>query len=389
MATELTGIVPQMSIDYGFTCVNRALKDIYRQSLWSFNTFEGNWTSPNWIQNGAVNVTQGSNLIYFDPLIATPAINGIGLFPSPVTKRQFRIGVGTIYNIWQYQNNSGTVDVSGTTVTWVSGSNFASGQGGAWQNLTIEINGVMYTVSAVTSNTTLTITQNAGTQTAVLYQLSGIATLDRPYQEPTATGSAYTIFQCYYASPVKDFRGWAGDSGVRDMVNYNDLYTNRTRSFIDQRDPQRTFYYIPTHVVYYQDDMNPLSATFGYPLFEIWGAPTYRITWQLWGYRNGQDLVNPADTIPSNIGEDLVMARARQYAYKFAESTWDGKRGKPNYLALVNNDEAEYKRLRNDYRRQDRTLFDAFHVKFRRSRTFPNQDPTYNSISGVATPGGA
>jgi hypothetical protein len=387
MATELTGVVPQMSIDYAYTVVNRALADVYRQSYWSFNTFEGNWTSPNWVQNGTVNVTQGSNLIYFDPLIATPVLSGIGFQPTPLTKRQFRIGVGTIYNIWGYASFSGTVNVIGTAVTWVSGSNFSAGLPNAWNGLTIAIGGNLFTIASVNSPIAMTLNSSAGTLTGAAYQLSGIVTLDRPYQEPSATGSAYTIFQCYYASPVKDFRGWAGDSGVRDMINYNDLYTNQNRSWIDRRDPQRTFYYIPTHVVYYQNDMNPASSTFGYPMFEIWGAPTYRITWQLWGYRNGQSLVNPADTIPNNIGEDLVMARARQYAYKFAESTWDGKRGRPNYLALIQNDEAEYRRLRNDYRRQDRSLYDAFHVKFRLGRTFPNQDPTYNSISGVATPG--
>ena len=44
MATELTGIVPKMPWDYSMTIVNRATLDAYRQNLWSFLTFESNWT---------------------------------------------------------------------------------------------------------------------------------------------------------------------------------------------------------------------------------------------------------------------------------------------------------------------------------------------------------
>ena len=59
----------------------------------------------------------------------------------------------------------GTVDTSGTAVTWASGEKFtaipASG--------TIWINGATYTVSSVSSATSLTLTASAGTQTGVRY----------------------------------------------------------------------------------------------------------------------------------------------------------------------------------------------------------------------------
>src|ERR1700722_17335206 len=93
MATELTGLIPEMSIDYSFSCVYRSLMDVYRKSFWSFLTFESNWTSPEWITVGTVAVTQGQNTVVFD-VTAAAALNAVGFVPSPIAKRQFRIGVG-------------------------------------------------------------------------------------------------------------------------------------------------------------------------------------------------------------------------------------------------------------------------------------------------------
>lgn len=67
-------------------------------------------------------------------------------------------GIGPTY----YQ---GTVNTSGTAVTWVSGALFTSGLAGA----TIVINSVSYTVSSYTDSTHITLTGSAGTQTGVAY----------------------------------------------------------------------------------------------------------------------------------------------------------------------------------------------------------------------------
>jgi hypothetical protein len=413
MATELTGDIPRLPFDYAEKIVNRATLDAYRQNLWSFLAFEGNWTSPAWIQTGTVSVTQGQNTVQFDPLAATPALNAITLNqPSAVTQRQFRIGVGTIYNIWQYSAPSWTVNtsVSGSTyiVTWEAGSSdFTGGLAGAWSGLLIAINGVVYTILSVPDTTHMHLTATAGTQTGVAAQLGAIVTLDRNYQEPTAVASGYSIFQCYYVSPVPDFKSWASEQ-IRDMTNYNVLYTNKTRGWVNERDPQRTFYYIPTHVIPYQNDMNPVSATYGWPMFEIWGAPTYVLTWQLYGYRKGfvlvngvpapvsttslasgapQALVNPSDDLPTALGEDCVMAKARTSAYSWAEANRRPEDGRRNFIQLKKDDDALYARLWKDYRRDDRERVDAWHTKFRRSQAWPNREPSYNAIAGVASPG--
>lgn len=142
---ELTGAVPKLPVDFARTLVNRAWADIRRQNLWSFQLFEANWTSPAVINAGTVTTTQGATTVVFDTTASTAiAAVGIGPFPTPITQRQFRVGIGTIYNIWALANNAGIITL----------------------------------------------------------------TLDRPYAEAGGAGIAYMIYQCYYPAPMKDFWTW-------------------------------------------------------------------------------------------------------------------------------------------------------------------------------------
>jgi|HubBroStandDraft_4_1064222.scaffolds.fasta_scaffold04980_2 hypothetical protein len=64
---------------------------------------------------------------------------------------------------------AGTVNTSGTGVTWTAGTPFVSAMAGEH----IVINGVTYTVSTFNSVSSLTLTGSAGTQTGVVYQQPG------------------------------------------------------------------------------------------------------------------------------------------------------------------------------------------------------------------------
>lgn len=317
---EVTGVVPKMPTDYAKKVVNRAWKDVRRQNLWSFLLFESNWTSPSFVNAGTCTVTQGSDLVVFNGTAAA-AITGIGFVPSPVTARQFRIGIGTIYNIW------------------------------AWDGV----------------NT---------------------ITLDRNYQEASSAGGSYQIYQVYYPAPMIDWKGW---SAITDMLNFNPLRFTRRRSDLNLLDPQRTLYYIPTDVVYYQNDMNPASATYGFPLFELWGPPSYVLTYQLYGSRKGADFTSNTDTLPNAIGEDVVMAKARYYAYEWAEANrGDAPRTQASFTVLMNEANKEYKSLFRQYRQEDRNAVDNWFRRFRRSGAWgnwPNSQGYYSSIGGVANPG--
>jgi hypothetical protein len=73
-----------------------------------------------------------------------------------------------ISNAMKY-GTAGTINTSGSSVTWVSGQGFVTGT--AWNGLTININGTNYTISSVSSTTSLTLTGSAGTQSGVTYTI--------------------------------------------------------------------------------------------------------------------------------------------------------------------------------------------------------------------------
>jgi hypothetical protein len=73
-------------------------------------------------------------------------------------------GPGGAQPAW-YQNGSGTVNTSGTAVTWVSGDTFDSSNVGN----TFIIAGVYYTVASVTDSTHLILTTSAGSQSGAAY----------------------------------------------------------------------------------------------------------------------------------------------------------------------------------------------------------------------------
>ena len=322
MVNEASGIVPKLPPDLAKTLVNRARRDVYRNSLWSFLLFEANWTSPAIINAGTVHVTQGQNTVTFNAA-ASAAISAIAFQPpSTITQRQFRVGIGTIYNIWAIN----TLNPSAIVLT-----------------------------------------------------------LDRSYQEPSATAATYAISQCYYPSPMADFWQWLS---IRDIVNYCELITNKTRAWVDMQDPQRSMFFIPTHVVPYQVDLNPASPTSGWLMHELWGPPQYVLTYQLYGLRKGVDLVKPTDALPPQVGEDLVMEMVKVKAYEWAEANkTDSRMAGSDFRFLIAESKTEYRRLLKEYRMQDRSVVDNFSRKLRRGGSYAQMSGWYSSLPGYAAPG--
>jgi hypothetical protein len=210
-------------------------------------------------------------------------------------------------------------------------------------------------------------------------------TVDRMYGEISATTVSYQIYQVYFPSPTKTFLRFIS---VRDMQNFIDLNIVMTREELDAQDPQRNWYYFPTYVVPYKPDNRPNSATAGYMLHELWGAPQYSLNYQLLYIDKLPDLSNPGDNLPPAIGEDVVMAKARVYAYEWAE----GNKGAiernqgPDFRFLMGAAQREYETLFKNYRREDRETADNFFSAYKQG-VYGRFWSSYNSIAGVANPG--
>lgn len=328
MAAEIRGCVPKLPFPFARTLVNRAYRVIRESSLWSFNLFESSWITPTMVTAGGLTATQGLATVTFDTVVAVPAIlaSQIAAPYSLITQRQLRSGVGGIYNI---------IALSPT------------------------------------------------------FAADGIATLDRIWADPPLAAGAYQLYQLYYTPPMQDFLMWFS---VRNPQMFIDLELRTTRAEIDAMDPQRSWYQFPTRVVPFGTDQRGAgtttpSSTLNFPLFELWGQPVQLFTYQCYGIRRGTDLVNPTDTLPPVLGEDLVLALARSYAYEWAESNkgMAPRAQGPDFRFLSGKTLEEYKRLLIMYRRQDRETCENYY-SVRGIALDSRALGYYNTISGVAGP---
>jgi hypothetical protein len=325
MQAELRGSVPKLPWSFTGTLINRAYRIVRESNLWSFQLFESSWISPPLITDGTVTLAQGSATITFDAT-AVAAINAAQILSpySLITQRQFRnSAAGGIYNLIAYDN------------------------------------------------------------------VSGVTTLDRPYADQTAgAGCGYQLYQVYYPAPYKDFLTWIS---VRNPSMFLDLNLTTTRAEIDAMDPQRTWYQFPSRVVPWGVDLRGLgtttpSATLGYRLFELWGQAVTPFTYQCYGIRVGAPLVNPTDTLPPNIDEELVLAKAKHYAYEWAEANKDmsPRSSGPDFRFLMAQTDAEYIKLLTLYRKQDKEFVNNWLTT--RMPTEMGRFGYFNTLAGVAGP---
>lgn len=215
------------------------------------------------------------------------------------------------------------------------------------------------------------------------------ATLDRPFVESSVSGSVYMIYQCYYPAPMRDWLTWID---VVDMTNFNPLDTLTTRHQLNQRDPQRSIFYLPTDVAPYQTNQNTDSDEFGFQLFELWGQPAYVLPYQLYGIRRGEYLVDDEDDLPQGghiVGEDAVLEGAKVYAYEWAEAMKGEmpRNAGADFKFLMGKCQKRYSDLIRQYRKDDRERVDNWYTVRRRRGWLPNASGYFNSIANTANPG--
>jgi len=302
MKAELAQAIPGMSRIYAGTLLNRAWRIIRDASLWSFQLKDGSFSTPDSVFAGTVTV----------PSLPTPSII-IGdatasaawaalTFPF-ITQYQFRISDDCIYNVIAYDT---------------------------------------------TSNPPF-----------------GTLTLDRPFVDPVTTlnNNNYTLAQIYYPAPSPTFKRWLS---VQDMIDGYALRIWSSRRDLNILDPQRQITTDPSDILPMGPDTRPGSATLGWPMFEMWPSPNTQISYQTWYVDRGADLAANTDELPEPISSDVVLSKARAYAYEWAEARKDvmaAKGSGSNYAVLKKTAEDDFLARLKTLRLLDRDTVDAYAAK--------------------------
>lgn len=189
-------------------------------------------------------------------------------------------------------------------------------------------------------------------------------TLGQAYVDPTAgAGTGYTIMLNYPVSPVQDFLWF---ESITDPVSGYQIKTTLTREYVDACDPQRFQSGWP--VAFIPHDINPNAGTlFQYPRIEMWPAPVSGYTYIGTYYRKGSGFASPQSTLPAQMGEDVVMERAKYYAYEWALANQDRVKKimkTQGFGYLMGQANAHYEQLISDYMLADeqfshRSIIDA------------------------------
>lgn len=213
-------------------------------------------------------------------------------------------------------------------------------------------------------------------------------TLDRNWMEPGGSGLAYMMYQAYFPTPTADFKRFFE---IRDTTNSGVIdYWSKSQKDLSVADPERTIFDQPTHAVFYGWDTRGAgtvnaSPTLGYPLFELWPHPLSVLPYTFSSLRRGSLLVNPSDTVPAPLTEDMVKWKTREACYLFKESQkGDGvARGSgADWKFLAQAAAAEYKKARNRIGKADTSIVDLFFSRFNRDQA-THSEPFATINSGL------
>jgi hypothetical protein len=241
---------------------------------------------------------------------------------------------------------------------------------------------------AVASNPTSLITQRQfrtgqGTiYNIIAYDGVDTLTLDRPWIDAYYLGPTlgYSIYQPYIVAPAQSLQAWEYFMDVRNVIH---LDVNNTRGLweqINEADPQRQIFSNPGNLIPHGVDNRTGSATYGYPMFELYPQPQSIYVYSVGYSWAGPDLTDdPAlSAVPYPMTEHVVKTLARVKAYEQAEAnkTADNPRGAgADYRFLMDAALKEYQAQIKEIRMLDRDIYDAWKYQMQR----------YTNIGVVAT----
>jgi hypothetical protein len=353
IVAELRGCVPGYSAMLARTHAQEAWTDIRNLKGWSFQLSNSAFATPGLVEEGAVSVTLGSDQVIGNA-VATAAWLTAGTPISFLTNRQFRIGAGTIYNIIAFDDGQrgpsdpnpspnfplATLTLDRPYIDLETGNGFPFGSGGFGSG---GFGGLAFT--------------------------------------------GYSIYQCYYPTPVKDFLAWESVLDTTNVIWLRCDGARQDRERIDQSDPQRQIFSNPGTLLPYQVDARPGSSTLGSMMYELYPQPQAQYVYSTWFSRSGADLIAPGDTLPYPITEDVVKAKARVKAYEWAEANKDpsNPRGAgADYRFLMGAAEASYAKNIKEIRLLDRDRVDMLYSRMSRLTGF-GPYATFNPADGMVS----
>lgn len=331
MSSELAEAIPALDRIYAKTLVKRAFRVVRDANLWSFQLAQGGFSTPNVTTSGSISIPGGigSNQIVGDAA-SSAAWQALPLYFQPPFQ-QIRATGYSIYSI--ISADYGTLNPPFATLT-----------------------------------------------------------LDRPFVDPLKnyTGVGYQMFQAYIAAPV-GFKRWLN---IADMFNCwpMDVWTSRrTANMID---PARLYTSNPICVFGLGADQRGAgtptpSSTLGQQLFELYPNPSTAISYQTYYVGNGPDLINNSDEVPYPITQDVVLEKAKTYAYEWCEGRKDvmaAKGSGGNYVALKRDAEETFRTRLKTLRLIDKDAVDAFNINMS-SFMGSFRQPYFNSAVGRANMG--
>lgn len=401
MQQELLGI-PGLNLGLVKSKINEAFVLIQDENVWSFQQQTGGWLTPGllggqvaaFLSPGTISVQPFTNQITGDA-VATAAWYGAN--QPIITQYQIRVPYYSLYNIIAIGGNgqiayatiftSGSGQTPGNYVVSVL-DNGGSGTGGSI-SITVGGDGTVSTppntVAIGSGYTSPYISfSEGGTPATFVVQQIAVLTLDRPWLEPAQVNSGYMAYQAYFAAPAGFRRFYA----IRDTVNNQPMnWWEYTQVDLSEIDPQRTDFSQPEYVVNYGPDTRLGSATYGQQLYELWQGPItqlpYTCQWQV----NWPPLVNPNDTVPPPLTEELLKWRAYEVLAAFKESQKgdDMERGSgTNWQFLIQYYHEQYEYCLKKIRNADRNIVDLY---FQRMNRNPGNSEPFASVTGQMSVG--
>jgi len=433
MRQELLGI-PGANFGLVTTKINEALAAVQNENVFSFQLQTGGWLTPgllsglsnlpvgygqgpygqgayggtlgttvptpNFLSPGLITVTPFSTTITGDP-IATAAWTANTPYPPFLTQQQIRVPYYSLYNIIALGNN-GTVAYlsvmlpgSGQT-PGLYAVNATSAPGdpgfGAMAYITVDPDGTVTKAPVILNPGSGYLyppqfnLAAGGIPAAFQTTMIATLTLDRPWMEPPQVNAGYMIYQAYFPAPP-GFKRWYN---IRDTTNnaYIDWWSYDQRN-LAEFDAQRVQFLQPSHCVAYGMDTRQGSATYGQMLYELWPHPIMRLPYTFGCQANWPALVNPSDTLPYPLTDELIKMRSYEMLYLWKESQKgdEMERGSgANWQFLSQAMRAEYSDRLKTIRNMDRNLVDLYFTKMR--RTVPTAGQVYGTVTGQASVGG-